>query len=110
MLPHEGSWLTKWNPQRRQGATISMGWLDETVRSLLALAARYEPGIIIEAERVIDVYLARFQGYEARRNAMVALLEELALPERQARNRGGLFELIEMHLERRHREIAVRFQ
>ena len=92
------------------GATDCMDPLEYTVHTLLALAARYRPGTIIKAVRVVDAYLAEFQGYEARRNAMVALLEELAMPERQACNRGGLFELIEMHLERRHREIAVRFQ
>lgn len=92
------------------GATSRMDPLDDTVRTLLALSARYRPGTIIEAERVVDAYLAHFPVYEARRTAMVALLEELAMPKHQARNRGGLFELIEMHLERRHREIAVRFQ
>ena len=41
---------------------------------------------------------------------MDALLRELALPERHARNRGGLFELIELHLKRRQREMARLFQ
>lgn len=92
------------------GATIRMDPLDDTVRSLLALAARYRPGTIIEAESVVDAYLARHHGYRARRAAMDALLAELALPQHHARNRGGLFELIELHLKRRHREMAVRFQ
>jgi hypothetical protein len=84
--------------------------LDDTVRSLLALAACYRPGTIIEAERMVDAYLIQFEGYHARRSAMDALLHELALPERRARNRGGLFELIELHLKRRHREMARQFQ
>ena len=91
------------------GATIRMDPLEATVRALLALAARYRPGTIIEAERVVDSYLARHRGYRARRAAMDALLAELALPEQHARNRGGLFELIELHLKRRHREMTVRF-
>ena len=41
---------------------------------------------------------------------MDALLKELALPAHRARNRGGLFELIELHLKRRHREMARQFQ
>lgn len=86
-----------------------MDQLDETVRSILALAASYRPGTIIKAERVVDAYLDEFVGYRARRAAMDALLRELALPERRARNRGGLFELIELHLRRRHREIARLF-
>ncbi|WP_238193912.1 hypothetical protein [Methylobacterium frigidaeris] len=80
------------------------------MRSILLLAASYKPGTIIKAERVVDAYLDEFQGYQARRAAMDALLRELALPERQARNRGGLFELIELHLKRRHREIVHLFQ
>lgn len=87
-----------------------MDQLDGTVRSLLTLAARYRPGTIVEAERVVDFYLARFEGYRARRAAMDALLHELARPEHHARNRGGLFELIELHLKRRHREMAHMFQ
>ena len=87
-----------------------MNRLDDTVRSLLALAASYKPGTIIAAERVVDAYLTQFQGFQARLAAMDALLHELALPEHRARNRGGLFELIELHLERRHREIVREFQ
>ncbi|GJD92374.1 hypothetical protein BHAOGJBA_5928 [Methylobacterium hispanicum] len=87
-----------------------MDQLDETVRSILALAATYKPGTIIRAERVVDAYLADFDGYRARRAAMDALLRELDLPERRTRNRGGLFELIELHLKRRHGEIARLFQ
>ena len=82
----------------------------ETMRSLLALAASYKTGNVTEAERVVDAYLTQFQGYRARLAAMDALLHELALPEHRARNRGGLFELIERHLERRHREILRQFQ
>jgi hypothetical protein len=80
------------------------------MRSLLSLAASYKPGTITEAERVVDAYLTQFQDLQARLAAMDALLHELALPEHRARNRGGLFELIEMHLERRHREIVRQFQ
>ena len=35
-----------------------MAPLDETVRSLLAFAASYRPGAIIEAERVVDAFLS----------------------------------------------------
>ncbi len=87
-----------------------MDQLDKTVGSILALAATYRPGTIVRAERVVDAYLDEFDGYRARRAAMDALLRELALPERRARNRGGLFELIELHLRRRHGEIARLFQ
>ncbi|GJE42258.1 hypothetical protein [Methylobacterium soli] len=87
-----------------------MTLLDDTVLSLLALAASYKPGTIIEAERAVDAYLTQFQGIQARLAAMDALFHELALPEHRARNRGGLFELIELHLERRHREIVRQFQ
>jgi hypothetical protein len=87
-----------------------MNRLDDIVRSLLALAASYQPGTVIKAERVVDAYLTQFEGYHARRAAMDALLQELALPEHHARNRGGLFELIELHLKRRHREMARQFQ
>jgi hypothetical protein len=91
-------------------ASIGTDQLDETVRSILALAASYRPGTIIKAERVVDAYLDDYEGYRARRAAMDALLRELALPEHRARNRGGLFELIELHLRRRHGEIARLFQ
>ncbi|MEZ0253251.1 MAG: hypothetical protein ACAH20_20180 [Methylobacteriaceae bacterium] len=87
-----------------------MNSLDDTVRSILALAASYKPGTIIKAERVVDAYLGEFERYRSRRAAMDALLGELALPEHRARNRGGLFELIELHLKRRHGEIARLFQ
>lgn len=87
-----------------------MDQLDETVRSILALAASYRPGTIIKAERVVDAYLDQFEGHWARRAAMVALLGELAMPERRIRNRGGLFDLIEMHLRRRHGENSRPFQ
>jgi hypothetical protein len=87
-----------------------MEQLDETLRSILTLAANYKPGTIIQAERVVDIYLANFDGYRARWAAMDALMRELDLPERCTRNRGGLFELIEMHLKRRHSEIARSFQ
>jgi|GEM_PF-2837896 len=84
--------------------------LDHTVCSILTLAASYKPGTIIEAERVVDAHLDEFEGYRARRAAMDALLDELASPERHARNRGGLFELIELHLKRRHRQMARLYQ
>ncbi|URD35101.1 hypothetical protein M6G65_21500 [Methylobacterium tardum] len=87
-----------------------MDRLGETVRSILTLSASYKPGTIIRAEQVVDAYLGEHEGYRARRAAMDALLRELALPERRARNRGGLFELIELHLKRRHFEIARLFQ
>ncbi|BAU88786.1 hypothetical protein MPPM_0181 [Methylorubrum populi] len=87
-----------------------MDQLDQTVRSILARAATYKPGTIIRAERVMDAYLDTFEGYQARRAAMDALLRELGLPERHARNRGGLFELIELHLRRRHGELTRMFQ
>lgn len=97
-------------PSRVTRCYYGMDTLDDTVRSILALAATYKPGTIIKAERVVDEYLDEFKGYRARRAAMDALLRELASPERQARNRGGLFELIELHLKRRHREFAHLFQ
>ncbi|BAU88799.1 hypothetical protein MPPM_0194 [Methylorubrum populi] len=86
-----------------------MDSLDDTVRTILALAASYRPGTIVRAERVVDAYLDDFEGYRGRRAAMDALLHELALPERRARNRGGLFELIELHLKRRHGQMAHLF-
>jgi hypothetical protein len=84
--------------------------LDDKVRSILALADSYKAGNIIKAERVVDAYLDNFQGYRALRAAMDTLLRELARPKHRARNRGGLFELIELHLKRRHGEIARLFQ
>lgn len=87
-----------------------MDRLDETVRSILVLAASYKPGTIVRAERVVDAYLDGCEGYRARRAAMDALLHELALPKHRARNRGGLFELIGLHLKRRHRGMAHLFQ
>ena len=99
-----------WNRPGAHGATDGMDHLKHTVRSILAHAGSYRPGTIIEAERIVDAYLDDFEGYWARRAAMYALLHELALPEHHARNRGGLFELIELHLKRRHREAARLFQ
>ena len=98
------------NRPSARGAITGMDRLEDTVRSILALAASYKPGTIIKAERVVDAYLDQFEGYRARRVAMDALLHELAMPERRGRNRGGLFELIELHLKRRHREMAHLFQ
>lgn len=97
-------------PPRVTRDYYGMDTLDDTVRSILALAATYKPGTIIKAERVVDVYLDNFESYQARRAAMDALLRELASPARQACNRGGLFELIELHLKRRQREFARLFQ
>lgn len=87
-----------------------MDHVRETVRSLVSLAGSYRPGTIIEAEQVVDTYLAAFRGYRARRAAMDALLHELASAAHRARNRGGLFEQVELHLQRRHREMARLFQ
>lgn len=87
-----------------------MDRLHETVCHLVSLAGSYSPGIILEAEQVVDIYLTAFSGYPARRAALDALLDELASPVNRAFNRGGLFEQIELHLQRRHREIARLFQ
>jgi hypothetical protein len=87
-----------------------MNYLDETVSDLLSLADSYRPGIILEAEQVVDTYLAAFHGYRARRAAMDALLDKLASSPCYAHNRGGLFEQVELHLKRRHREMARVFQ
>ena len=87
-----------------------MDHLHETVCRLVSLAGSYQPGIINEAEQVVDTYLAAFHGYPTRRAAMDALLDELASPVNRAFNRGGLFEQVELHLQRRHREMARLFQ
>lgn len=71
-------------PSRLPRRYYGMDPLDDTVRSILALAASYKLGTIIKAERVVDEYLDAFQGYQARRGAMGALLNELALPEHHA--------------------------
>jgi len=84
--------------------------LRETVCHLVSLAGSYRPGIISEAEQVVDTYLAAFPGYRARRAAMDSLLDELAAPVNRAFNRGSLFEQVELHLQRRHREMARLFQ
>jgi hypothetical protein len=63
--------------------------LNDNVRSILALATSYKPGTIIKAERVLDAKLDELRGSGARRGAMDALLHELALPKRHARNRGS---------------------
>jgi hypothetical protein len=84
--------------------------LSQTVRSLVAIVAAYQPTAILEAEPVVDTYLAAFHDYRSRRAAMDRLLSELAEPSRRAFNRGGLFEQVEAHLHRRHREMARRFQ
>jgi hypothetical protein len=82
----------------------------ETVRLLIGLAASYRVGTINKAEQIVDAYLIAFQGYRARKSAMDALLTELDAPIHRACNRGGLFEQVERHLERRHRAIAREFQ
>jgi len=87
-----------------------MAHLHETVCHLVSLAGSYRPGMILKAEKAVDTYLAAFPGYRARRAAMDALLEELASPVNRAFNRGGLFEQVELHLHRRHREMARLFQ
>jgi hypothetical protein len=87
-----------------------MDHLHETVCRLVSLAGSYQPGVIYKAEQVVDSYLAASRGYSARRAAMDALLDELASPANCAFNRGGLFEQVELHLQRRHREMARLFQ
>ena len=87
-----------------------MKHLRETVRLLVGLAASYRVGTITEAEQVVDAYLVAFQGYHARKAAMDALLNELDAPIHQVCNRGGLFEQVERHLRRRHRQMAREFQ
>lgn len=87
-----------------------MDHLSETVHLVVGLAATYRPGAITDAERVVDTYLVAFQGYHARTAAIDALLDQLHSPSHRARNRGGLFEQIELHLQRRHREMAREFQ
>ena len=88
-------------------------WADEQERGLveiLTLARAYRPGAIIKAERVVDSYLTAFRGYRSRAAAIESLRTELSRPAHRAINRGGLFEQIERHLERRHREAARGFQ
>ena len=87
-----------------------MDHLHETVCHLVSLAGSYHPGTIVEAEQVVDLYLAASPGYRARRAAMDALLDELASPVNRVFNRGGLFEQVELHLQRRQREMARLFQ
>ena len=87
-----------------------MKHLKETVRLLVSLAASYRVGAINEAEQVVDSYLVAFQGYRARKAAMDGLLNELHSPILRARNRGGLFEQVERHLQRWHRQMAREFQ
>jgi hypothetical protein len=87
-----------------------MNHLSETMLRLSELTASYRPGTIIEAERVVDTYLATFEGYPSRAAAIERLRAELSLPAHQSLNRGGLFEQVEQHLDRRHREAALRFQ
>ena len=84
--------------------------LDEAVREILTLARAYRPGAIIEAERVVDTYLMTFGGYPSRAAASESLRIELSKPAHRALNRGGLFEQIERHLAKRHREAARGFQ
>jgi hypothetical protein len=87
-----------------------MNDLEETVREILTLASAYRPGAIIEAERVVDSYLMTFQGYPGRASAIESLRAELSRPVHRVLNRGGLFEQIERHIGKRHREAARRFQ
>jgi hypothetical protein len=87
-----------------------MDHLHDTVCRLISLAGSYQPGVIHEAERMVDTYLATFRGYHARGAAMDALLDELASPVNRAFNRGGLFEQVELHLQHRHREMVRLFQ
>jgi len=87
-----------------------MDHLQETVCRLVSLAGSYQPGVIHEAEQVVDSYLAASRGYPTRRAAIDALLSELASPTNRAFNRGGLFEQVELHVQRRHREMTRLFQ
>ena len=89
---------------------LIMDSLNETVGILVRLADAYLPGNIVEAERGVDCYLVAFHGYRSRSTAMDALLGELATPVHWAHNRGGLFEQVELHIQRRHREMARVFQ
>lgn len=86
-----------------------MDGLSETVRRLVTLAATYRLGIIYEAKQVVDAYVTAFDGYQARKAAVDALREELRSPLHRARNRGGLFEQVELHLQRWHRRMARQF-
>ena len=104
------SQIGRWNRSASDGATGRMKHLHETVHRLVSLAASYRVGTINEAEQVVDAYLIAFQGYRARKAAMDALLNELDAPIHRACNRGGLFEQVERHLERRHRLMAREFQ
>ncbi|MCJ2042223.1 hypothetical protein MKK55_25185 [Methylobacterium sp. J-059] len=87
-----------------------MNHLHETVRRLVSLAGSYRPGAIIEAEQVVDTYLASFHGYRARRAAMDLLRDQLACPNCRSHNRGGLFEQVEFHLQRTLQEMVRLFQ
>lgn len=87
-----------------------MDHLREAVHLVVGLAASYRPGAITEAEQIVDTYLLAFPGYLARKAAIGALVDELHSPSHRARNRGGLFEQVELHLQRRHREMAREFQ
>ena len=109
VVPGHGIRIAEWNHSVMLGPTIRMDTLHETVSSLLALAARYLSGTIIEVEHGVDAFLAQRHGYRPSRPAMDALLAELALPGNYVRNRGDLFKLIELDLKHRHPEIAVRF-
>lgn len=91
-------------------AFCHMDHVDETVRYLVSLAGSSRPGLIFEAEQVVDTYLTAFEDYRARKTAMDALLYQLASPVHRACNRGGLFEQVELHLQRRYREMARIFQ
>jgi len=84
--------------------------LSETVRRLVTLAATYRVGLIYEAEQGVDAYVTTFDGYQARKAAMDALREELRSPLHRAGNRGGLFDQVELHLQRWHRRMAREFQ
>jgi hypothetical protein len=84
--------------------------LSQTVRTILALAASYQLGVISEAEQAVDTYLATHRGYRSRKEAIDALRRELADPSHRGLNRGGLFEQVESHLQQRHRELVVSFQ
>jgi hypothetical protein len=87
-----------------------MAPLESTIQTIVALAETYRVGAIFEAEQVVDAYLACFSGYRECTIALDMLRHELAKPERLAENRGGLFEQVQIYIDRQHRLLARDFQ
>lgn len=87
-----------------------MAPLQCTIRTIVALAETHRVGAIFEAEQAVDAYLACFSGYRERTTALDMLRHELAKPERRAVNRGGLFEQVQIYIDRQHRLLARDFQ